>query len=78
MAKLTNYTAGPKGVHALQGLVYIDAGTSLDVEISDEELASAKATGWFSKPKDPLDHDEDGKKGGAAAAPAPKADGSKA
>lgn len=53
MTKLTNYTPGPKGVHAVGGLVYIAPGqTSDDLEISDGELKAAKATGWFSKPKD--------------------------
>ena len=76
MAKLTNYTSGPKGVHTVGGLVYVDAGkTSEDLDISEGELKAAKATGWFSKPTDPLDHDNDGKKGGAAA---PKADEAKA
>ena len=52
MAKLTNYTSGPKGVHTVGGLVYVDAGkTSEDLDISEGELKAAKATGWFSKPK---------------------------
>lgn len=71
MTKFTNYTQGPKGLNTVAGLVYVDAGKSVDVEISDEEAAVSKATGWFSPPKDPLDHDANGKKGGAAA---PKAD----
>lgn len=77
--KFTNYTAGPKGVHTANGLVYIDAGkTSEDLDVSEGEAKAAKATGWFSKAAadaeaaDPLDHDADGKKGGSA--PAPKAD----
>jgi hypothetical protein len=81
MTKLTNYTPGPKGVHTEdQGLIYIGGGqTSEDLNISDGELKAAKATGWFSKQKDPLDHDDDGKKGGAAPAPdAPKPEPTKA
>lgn len=70
--KFTNHTKGPKGLHTEAGLVYVEAGQSVDVEISDAEAKSAKATGWFSKAADPLDHDEDGKKGGAAPAAAPK------
>lgn len=62
MTKLTNYTSGPKGVHAENGLVYIDPGKSLDVEISEGELAAAKKTGWFSKPKHEDDDDDDGDK----------------
>lgn len=53
MAKLTNYTPGPKGVHTVKGLVYIAPGqTSEDLDISEGELKAAKATGWFSKAKD--------------------------
>lgn len=72
MAKFTNYTQGPKGLNTLAGLVHVEAGQTVDVEISDEEAAASKKTGWFSAPKDPLDHDGDGKKGGAAA---PKTEG---
>ena len=71
--KFTNHTAGPKGVHTKNGLVYVEAGkTSEDLDVSEAEAAAAKATGWFSKQKDALDHDDDGKKGGAAPAAAPK------
>lgn len=52
MAKFTNYTQGPKGVHTKNGLVYIDAGKSADLDVSEGEAAAAKATGWFSRPKD--------------------------
>lgn len=74
MAKFTNYTQGPKGLNTEAGLVYVEAGQTVDVELSAAEAGSAKATGWFSKAKDPLDHDDDGKKGGSAA---PKADDKK-
>jgi hypothetical protein len=61
MPKLTNYTPGPKGVHTVNGLVYIDAGkTSDDLDISDGELKAAKATGWFSAPTLEGDDDADG------------------
>jgi hypothetical protein len=75
MAKFTNYTQGPKGLNTEAGLVYVEAGQTVDVELSASEAASAKATGWFSTAKDPLDHDDDGKKGGSAA---PNADDKKA
>lgn len=74
MANFTNYTQGPKGLNTEAGLVYVEAGQTVDVEVSEAEAASAKATGWFSKAKDSLDHDDDGKKGGSAA---PKADDKK-
>lgn len=64
MAKFTNYTQGPKGLNTVAGLVYVEAGQSVDVEISDDEAAASKKTGWFSKPRHPLDHDGDGSAGG--------------
>lgn len=74
--KFTNYTKGPKGLNTEAGLVYVEAGKSVDVEISEAEAASAKKTGWFSRAAaDPLDHDEDGKKGGAAPAAKPESKG---
>lgn len=51
MAKFTNYTSGPKGVHGVNGLVYVDPGKTLEIEVSKEEAASAKKTGWFTAPK---------------------------
>ncbi|MBB5770880.1 hypothetical protein HNP47_000849 [Brevundimonas vesicularis] len=51
MAKFTNYTQGPKGLNTETGLVYVEAGQTVDVEISKDEAASAKKTGWFSAPK---------------------------
>lgn len=49
MTKFTNLTTGPKGVHTLNGLVYIDGGkTSDDLDVSEGELASAKSTGFFA------------------------------
>ena len=75
MAKFTNYTKGPKGLNTEAGLVYVEAGQTVDVEVSEAEAASAKKTGWFAKAKDPLDHDDNGTKGGVAA---PKPDDKKA
>jgi hypothetical protein len=51
MAKFTNYTAGPKGVHGVNGLVYVEPGKTVEIEVSKEEAASAKKTGWFTAPK---------------------------
>jgi hypothetical protein len=52
MAKFTNYTQGPKGLNTADGLVvFVEPGKSVDVEITKEEAASAKGTGWFSPPK---------------------------
>lgn len=60
--KFTNHTSGPKGLNTERGLVYVEAGKSVDVEISDAEAASAKKTGWFSRPK-VEDDESDGPKG---------------
>lgn len=49
--KFTNYTAGPKGLNTVSGLVNVEPGQTVDVEISDAEAKSAKATGWFDKPE---------------------------
>lgn len=70
MTKLTNYTKGPKGVHTEDlGLVYINSGTtSDDLNINEGELKAAKATGWFSKPKD----GDDAEAPAPAPAPEPK------
>jgi hypothetical protein len=65
--KFTNYTAGPKGLNAVSGLVMVDAGKSVDVEISEAEAASAKATGWFSRPKVEDDDAEEGLNGNTVA-----------
>lgn len=62
MAKFTNYTSGPKGVHTTKGLVYVEAGKSADLDVSEAEAAAAKATGWFSRPK-VEDDENDGPKG---------------
>ncbi|MFN3836776.1 MAG: hypothetical protein ACK4MI_03590 [Brevundimonas sp.] len=60
MAKFTNYTSGPKGVHTTKGLVYVEAGKSAELDVTEGEAAAAKATGWFSKPKvDDDDGDDD-------------------
>ncbi|MXP42978.1 hypothetical protein [Allopontixanthobacter sediminis] len=50
MAKhaLTNATDGPKSVNSLTGTVVIAAGASEEVDLSEAEFISAKATGWFA------------------------------
>lgn len=57
--KFTNYTAGPKGVHTKNGLVYVDAGKSAELDVSEAEAAAARATGWFSRAKVEDDDDAD-------------------
>jgi hypothetical protein len=69
MAKLTNYTRGPKGVNTAEGVVFINPGQTVDVELSSEELASSKKTGWFSKAAA-----EDAEAEANTPAPAPKSE----
>ena len=49
MAKhtFTNTSGGPRVVNGVDGPVTIANGDSAEVEVSDPELKSAKATGWF-------------------------------
>lgn len=49
MAKhtFTNTADGPRIVNGSEGPVSILPGQSADVEVSDAELKSAKATEWF-------------------------------
>ena len=66
MATFKNITDGPKGVHVLDGrLLFIEAGTSEDLDVSEAELRSAASTGHFEIDGGPLDHDGDGRKGGS-------------
>ena len=46
--KITNTQAGPRGVHGVNGPVSIPPGATVEVEMSKEELAVARKTGWFS------------------------------
>lgn len=73
--QITNTQKGPRGLNTKAGSILIEPGESVDVELEAAELKVAKSTDWFSFGKDALDHDNDGKKGGAAA---PKADEAKA
>lgn len=48
MAKFKNITAGPKGINAADGrLLFVEPGTSEEIEVNAEELASSKKTEWF-------------------------------
>lgn len=47
MTKITNVAAGPRGFHSAEGEVMLDPGKSWEGEISEGELKSADATGFF-------------------------------
>lgn len=42
-----NISTGPRGVHSTTGEVTIEAGRTVDVELSDAERKSAEGTGYF-------------------------------
>lgn len=67
MTKVKNITDGPKIINGEPNVVLQAGEERDDLVISDAELASARGTGWFEIDGsiDPLDHDGDGKKGGA-------------
>lgn len=46
--KVTNIEKGARGINAVGGPVLIEPGETVDVEVSDTELAVAETTGWFS------------------------------
>lgn len=45
--KVTNIENGPRGINTESGTVLVEAGQTVDVEVSTAELKVAKATGWF-------------------------------
>jgi hypothetical protein len=60
----TNKSNGPRGVNGVHGVVLIERGETREVEVTEAEYRSAIGTGYFGE-GDPLDHDEDGEKGGS-------------
>lgn len=46
--KLTNVSNGPRAVWNGTGYVDIGKGETVEVDLPEAELASAKASGWFS------------------------------
>lgn len=71
MPKFKNISTGDRGLYTTDGLLMVPAGaTTEDVTLAENEAPNEE---WFAKArsaaaKDPLDHDADGKKGGAAPA----------
>ncbi len=45
--KLKNTQPGPRGLNTTSGTVLVEPGQTVDVDLSKEELAVAKKTGWF-------------------------------
>lgn len=58
--KLKNISNGDRGVYTVEGeLIMVPAGGFVDGDFKDF------SDEWFEEAKDPLDHDGNGKKGGA-------------
>lgn len=49
MTKVTNISPGPRGLHAKEGLVFVDPYQVWEGEIDEAALKSALDTGWFAK-----------------------------
>jgi hypothetical protein len=64
--KITNISSGPKSIWsaAAKEMVFVPAGATVEAEIDASEREAANPA-WFSFELDPLDHDGDGRKGGA-------------
>lgn len=68
MPKVTNISTGDRGLYTTDGLIMVPAGaTTDDVKLAENEAPNEE---WFAKStaKPQLDHDKDGKAGGAAPA----------
>jgi hypothetical protein len=47
MIGVKNIAPGPRGLHSADGPAMLRPGESAEVEMTPEELAASKATGWF-------------------------------
>jgi len=45
--KITNISAGPRGVNAVAGPVLIESGETVELNMTEAEVAVSKGTGWF-------------------------------
>lgn len=64
--QITNNSRALQGVHSTVGLVFIEAGATQEVDVAGAYVARVKALPFFAVAAS-LDHDGDGKPGGAAA-----------
>ena len=65
MTKLKNISTGDRGLHTAGGLIMVPAGATVDVDLAKDEEPNEE---WFAPSsskaaKDPLNHDQNGKKG---------------
>ncbi len=47
MAKFTNISNGPRGLHTTNGLVMVEAGETVDADLAKGEAAAEE---WFATP----------------------------
>lgn len=47
MTKITNISAGPRGVNTKSGVTYLDPGQTLDLDVEPNELKSLSEE-WFA------------------------------
>lgn len=45
--KITNISAGPRGVNGVSGPVLIEPGQAVEVAMTEAEAKVSKGTGWF-------------------------------
>lgn len=65
-AKITNESRALQGVHTADGLKFIEPGETRTLDVLDSYVERVKALPFLKADfVDPLDHDEDGKKGGS-------------
>lgn len=66
-ATITNNSRAPQGVHTESGLAFIEPGDTRAIDVAEGYVERVKALRFLNvRWDDPLDHDGDGAKGGAA------------
>jgi hypothetical protein len=63
-ASITNNSRALQGVHSVAGLVFIEPKATLSIDVADDYVERVKALPFLTV-DDALDHDGDGKAGGA-------------
>lgn len=53
--KITNISAGPRGLNAKTGAVLVEPGQTVDVDLADPEKKIALSSGWFVEGDAPKD-----------------------
>ncbi|WP_257541037.1 hypothetical protein [Sphingobium sp. CFD-1] len=64
-AKITNISTGPRGAYLGGVLVMAEVGETIEADDFSDEWFAKAGTADTKSAADPLDHDGDGRKGGA-------------